>query len=97
MWLRAQWFPKAGETHWRESVDREVLQTRNSVGICDVTTLGKIDVQGADAAIFFKQKFTATRLQKSLWARCVMGLCYAKTVSRWTTVRRRVWPKTISW
>jgi sarcosine oxidase subunit alpha len=33
-------------------VDREVLQTRNSVGICDVTTLGKIDVQGADAAQF---------------------------------------------
>lgn len=51
-WLRAQWFPKAGETHWRQSVDREVLQTRKSVGICDVTTLGKIDVQGADAAQF---------------------------------------------
>ena len=55
MWLRAQWFPKPGETHWRQSVDREVLQTRNSVGICDVTTLGKIDVQGADAAIFLNK------------------------------------------
>jgi sarcosine oxidase subunit alpha len=52
MWLRAQWFPKPGETHWRQSVDREVLQTRKSVGICDVTTLGKIDVQGRDAAAF---------------------------------------------
>lgn len=52
MWLRAQWFPQAGETHWRQSVDREVLQTRRSVGICDVTTLGKIDVQGTDAAAF---------------------------------------------
>ncbi|UTS82652.1 sarcosine oxidase subunit alpha family protein [Phaeobacter piscinae] len=51
-WLRAQWFPRDGETHWRQSVDREVLQTRSSVGICDVTTLGKIDVQGADAATF---------------------------------------------
>ncbi|MFV1591032.1 sarcosine oxidase subunit alpha family protein [Phaeobacter sp. JH20_36] len=51
-WLRAQWFPRDGETHWRQSVDREVLQTRNSVGICDVTTLGKIDVQGTDAATF---------------------------------------------
>ena len=50
MWLRAQWFPRPGETHWRQSVDREVTQTRKSVGICDVTTLGKIDVQGADAA-----------------------------------------------
>ncbi|MGJ8603044.1 MAG: sarcosine oxidase subunit alpha family protein [Marivita sp.] len=52
LWLRAQWFPKPGETHWRESCDREVLQTRKSVGICDVTSLGKIDVQGTDAATF---------------------------------------------
>ncbi|WP_136440898.1 sarcosine oxidase subunit alpha family protein [Pacificoceanicola onchidii] len=55
MWLRAQYFPRPGETHWRQSVDREVLQTRNSVGICDVTTLGKIDVQGADAAAFLNK------------------------------------------
>jgi sarcosine oxidase subunit alpha len=55
MWLRAQWFPKPGETHWRQSVDREVLATRKSVGICDVTTLGKIDVQGVDAAEFLNR------------------------------------------
>ncbi|WP_424971817.1 sarcosine oxidase subunit alpha family protein [Dinoroseobacter sp. S76] len=55
MWLRAQWFPRPGETHWRQSVDREVLQTRKSVGICDVTTLGKIDVQGTDAAAFLNR------------------------------------------
>ncbi|MCB2135775.1 MAG: sarcosine oxidase subunit alpha family protein [Rhodobacteraceae bacterium] len=55
MWLRAQWFPKPGETHWRQSVDREVLATRKSVGICDVTTLGKIDVQGTDAAEFLNR------------------------------------------
>ncbi len=52
MWLRAQYFPQAGETHWRQSVDREVNTTRQSVGICDVTTLGKIDIQGRDAAEF---------------------------------------------
>ncbi|MGB3279843.1 MAG: FAD-dependent oxidoreductase, partial [Pseudorhodobacter sp.] len=57
MWLRAQWFPKAGETHWRQSVDREVLATRKSVGICDVTTLGKIDVQGTDAAEFLNRVY----------------------------------------
>ena len=51
-WLRAQWFPLPGETHWRQSVDREVLAVRQSVGVCDVTTLGKIDVQGRDAAEF---------------------------------------------
>ncbi|UWQ91836.1 sarcosine oxidase subunit alpha family protein [Rhodobacteraceae bacterium M382] len=55
MWLRAQWFTKPGETHWRQSVDREVMQTRKSVGICDVTTLGKIDVQGKDAAEFLNK------------------------------------------
>ncbi|MCX7565080.1 sarcosine oxidase subunit alpha family protein [Sulfitobacter sp. F26169L] len=54
-WLRAQWFPRAGETTWRQSVDREVLATRKSVGICDVTTLGKIDVQGSDAAAFLNK------------------------------------------
>jgi heterotetrameric sarcosine oxidase alpha subunit len=54
-WLRAQWFPRHGETHWRESVDREVNQTRGSVGICDVTTLGKIDIQGRDAADFINK------------------------------------------
>ena len=57
MWLRAQWFPKPGETNWRESVDREVLATRKSVGICDVTTLGKIDVQGTDAATFLNRVY----------------------------------------
>ena len=40
------------ETHWRQSVDREVLAVRQGVGVCDVTTLGKIDVQGRDAAEF---------------------------------------------
>jgi heterotetrameric sarcosine oxidase alpha subunit len=57
MWLRAQWFPRPGETHWRQSVDREVLATRKSVGICDVTTLGKIDVQGTDAANFLNRLY----------------------------------------
>ena len=54
-WLRAQWFPLPGETHWRQSVDREVRQTRASVGVCDCTTLGKIDVQGTDAADFLNR------------------------------------------
>ena len=59
-WLRAEWFVRPGETHWRESVDREVLQTRRSVGICDVTTLGKIDVQGVDAAEFLDKVYANT-------------------------------------
>ena len=55
MWLRAQWFPQGGENDWQQSVDREVLQTRESVGVCDVTTLGKIDIQGREAAEFLNR------------------------------------------
>jgi len=60
MWMRSQWFPIAGETHWRESVDREVKATRASVGVCDVTTLGKIDIQGKDAAAFLDRVYANT-------------------------------------
>ena len=59
-WLRTQWVPKAGETEWRQSVDREVLATRKSVGICDVTTLGKIDIQGTDAGAFLDRVYSNT-------------------------------------
>lgn len=54
-WLRAQWFARPGEQGWRDSVDREVEMTRASVGTCDVTTLGKIDIQGRDAAEFLNK------------------------------------------
>ena len=56
-WLRAQWFPKDEEVHWRQSVDREVLATRQSVGICDVTTLGKIDIKGKDVGEFLNRVY----------------------------------------
>jgi len=59
-WLRAQWYPVEGEAHWRESVDREVSQTRQSVGVCDVSTLGKIDVQGKDAGEFLDRVYANT-------------------------------------
>jgi len=59
-WLRTQWVPLAGETEWRQSVDREVLATRKSVGICDVTTLGKIDIQGTDAGAFLDRVYANT-------------------------------------
>ena len=50
-WLRATHFPHAGET-MQQSIDREVLTVRQACGFCDVSTLGKIDVQGPDAAAF---------------------------------------------
>ncbi|WP_425053040.1 sarcosine oxidase subunit alpha family protein [Psychromarinibacter sp. S121] len=57
-WMRAQYFPKDGESHWRQSVDREARAVRSGVGLCDVTTLGKIDVQGADAGEFLNRVYS---------------------------------------
>ncbi|RWI66751.1 sarcosine oxidase subunit alpha family protein [Mesorhizobium sp.] len=56
-WMRAQYFPRAGETHWRQSVDREAKAVRGAVGLCDVTTLGKIDVQGAHVGEFLNRLY----------------------------------------
>ncbi len=50
LWYRSSWFPRDGEKGWRESVDREVLNIRKNAGICDVSTLGKIEIFGKDAA-----------------------------------------------
>ena len=50
LWYRPSYFPQDGEKTWRQSCDREVNFVRNAVGICDVSTLGKIDIQGPDAA-----------------------------------------------
>ncbi len=57
-WKRAQYFPAAAETDWLDATIREVRSVRASVGICDVTTLGKIDIQGADAAEFLEHVYT---------------------------------------
>ncbi len=81
-WLRAQWFVQGSEAGWRDSVDREVLTTRQSVGICDVTTLGKIDVQGKDAAEFLNRvyangfaKLAVGRVRYGIMLR-EDGICY---------------------
>ena len=81
-WLRAEWFVKGDEAGWRDSVDREVLNTRNSVGICDVSTLGKIDIQGQDAAEFLNKvyangfaKLAVGRVRYGIMLR-EDGICY---------------------
>lgn len=60
LWLRAQWYARPGEPAWRDSVDREVLTVRRSVGFCDVSTLGKIEVVGPDAATLLDFVYTGT-------------------------------------
>jgi heterotetrameric sarcosine oxidase alpha subunit len=57
LWYRSSWFPKAGEKAWRESVDREVRTVRENAGLCDVSTLGKIEVFGPDAAEFLNRLY----------------------------------------
>ncbi|MFV0298624.1 MAG: sarcosine oxidase subunit alpha family protein [Hyphomicrobiaceae bacterium] len=57
-WLRPQWYPLETERDWLESVCREVEAVRNAVGICDVSTLGKIDLRGEDAASFLDRIYT---------------------------------------
>jgi sarcosine oxidase subunit alpha len=56
-WLRAQYYPQPGED-WLAATSREVNAVRSSVGFCDVTTLGKIDIQGPDAAKFLECVYT---------------------------------------
>lgn len=56
-WKRAQWFARASDGDWQGTVNREVMATRNGVGICDVSTLGKIDVQGPDAAVLLDRLY----------------------------------------
>ncbi|MEO0912094.1 MAG: sarcosine oxidase subunit alpha family protein [Pseudomonadota bacterium] len=58
LWLRAEWYAQPGEKGWRDSVDREVIATRQSLGIADVSTLGKIDIQGRDAADFLNRVYS---------------------------------------
>jgi sarcosine oxidase subunit alpha len=60
LWYRPSYYPRAGETTWRQSCDREVGMVRSRVGVCDVSTLGKIDVQGPDAAAFLDFVYTNT-------------------------------------
>nr|WP_306283090.1 sarcosine oxidase subunit alpha [Mesorhizobium sp. LMG17149] len=60
LWKRAQWYPRAGEKDWLESVTREVKAVRGGVGFCDVSTLGKIDVHGPDAGAFLDRVYINT-------------------------------------
>jgi sarcosine oxidase subunit alpha len=59
-WMRAQWFVRPGETDWLQSVTREAKAVRASVGICDVSTLGKIALFGADVGTFLDRVYCNT-------------------------------------
>lgn len=67
-WLRAQTYPQPGES-LRDAYLREAVHVRHHVGIVDVSTLGKIDVQGKDAAEFLN------RLYINAFAKLEIGKC----------------------
>jgi sarcosine oxidase subunit alpha len=60
LWYRPSYFPRAGETTWRQSCDREVTMVREAVGVCDVSTLGKIELQGPDVGAFLDLVYSNT-------------------------------------
>ena len=57
LWLRPRYYKRGNETLF-EASKREATNVRKNVGVCDVTTLGKIDVKGPDAAEFLNRVYT---------------------------------------
>ena len=56
-WKRPRYY-KQGNENLFEASKREAKNVRDHVGICDVTTLGKIDIKGPDAAEFLNRVYT---------------------------------------
>ena len=56
LWKRAWYYPQAGETI-NDAYIREAARVRQTVGIVDVSTLGKIAVQGPDAATYLNRLY----------------------------------------
>ncbi len=56
-WKRPRYYKEGNETLF-EASKREAKNVRENVGICDVTTLGKIDIKGPDAAEFLNRVYT---------------------------------------
>ena len=56
-WRRPYCFPRGSETH-AQAVEREILQTRESLGLLDASTLGKLIVKGPDAGKFLDMMYT---------------------------------------
>ena len=52
-----------------EAVQRESLAARESAGILDASTLGKIDIQGSDASEFLNRVYT------NAWSKLGIGKC----------------------
>jgi sarcosine oxidase, subunit alpha len=67
-WKRPWYFPRAGED-MHAAVARETKALRTTAGVMDATTLGKIDIQGPDAAEFLNRVYT------NAWTKLAVGSC----------------------
>jgi len=67
-WKRAWYYPKEGE-NMDKAVQRESKAARESAGILDASTLGKIDIQGTDASEFLNRVYT------NAWSKLDIGRC----------------------
>lgn len=67
-WKRTRYYPRAGED-MHTAVYRECAQVRKTVGMFDGSTLGKIDIQGPDAAWLLNMLYT------NAWLKLAPGKC----------------------
>ena len=67
-WKRAWYYPKEKE-NMHQAVQRESKAARDSAGILDASTLGKIDIQGTDASEFLNRVYT------NAWSKLAIGKC----------------------
>ena len=67
-WKRAWYYPKENED-MHHAVQRESKAARDSAGILDASTLGKIDIQGTDASEFLNRVYT------NAWSKLAIGKC----------------------
>ena len=67
-WKRPWYYPKDNE-NMHQAVQRESKAARDSAGILDASTLGKIDIQGSDASEFLNRVYT------NAWSKLAIGKC----------------------
>ncbi len=68
LWMRAHSYPRAGESP-DDAANREAKNVRTNVGLVDVSTLGKIELQGGDVAEFLN------RVYSNRWDTLGVGRC----------------------
>ncbi len=71
VWLRPRYY-KQGQENLFEGSKREAKNVRTNVGVCDVTTLGKIDIKGkrpccSGRQLPFASQCKCTKIHRGRW------------------------------